>query len=62
MSEINKAGVMLTIKETAKAWNLPVTAVRRFIAEKKVAFIKIGKKFLINQESVAEYLKKGDNA
>ncbi len=49
---------MGSIKETAEIFNLPAHLVRMLIEDKKVAYIRAGKKkFYVNQDSLARYLE-----
>lgn len=49
--------VMLSIRETADRFNLPVHFIRSLVAERKVYAVQAGsRKFYINITSVADYL------
>lgn len=49
---------MGSIKETAEAFGLPAHLIRMLIEDKKVAYIRAGKKkFYVNQDSLARYLE-----
>ncbi len=52
--------VMLTIKEAATKFNLPEHFVRQLVWQKKVKFVKAGRKYLINQQSLIDYLNEGE--
>ena len=47
---------MLTITETAEAFNLPVHFIRRLCLTNQIVFVKSGKKFLVNKEKFVSYL------
>jgi len=47
---------MLTIKETAKAFNLSVNFVRNCCLKDEIVFVKAGSKFLINANLFAKWL------
>lgn len=51
---------MRTIREAAKEVGIPEHAMRVLVKQKKIIFIKIGSKALINMEMLAEYLNKGE--
>lgn len=53
--------VMLKIKEAALKFNLPEHFCRKLVWEKKVIFVKAGKKYLINEKSLCDYLNNGEN-
>lgn len=47
---------MLTIKETAKRTQLSETYVRNLVLNKKICFVRSGRKYLINLEKLVEFL------
>lgn len=47
---------MLTIKETAKRTQLSETYVRNLVLNKKICFVRSGRKYLVNLEKLIEYL------
>jgi excisionase family DNA binding protein len=55
----NKMKTMLTIKETAEKYGLPVFWVRCAVKQHKVPFITLGRKILINGEIFEAFLKGG---
>lgn len=48
--------VMLSLKETAIRFNLPVHFVRTLVANRSIYAVSNGRKFFVNQQSVADYL------
>lgn len=50
-----------TIAESADFTGLAKYRIRKIVKEEKIKYIKAGKKFLINVDSLIEYLKTGDN-
>lgn len=54
---------MVTIKEAAKATNLSPYCIRQFVLQKNknIRFIKVGRKYLINLNSLVEFLNNGDS-
>ena len=54
--------VMATIKEAAKAVNLSPYCIRQFVLKrnKNIKFIKTGRKYLINLNSLIEFLNNGE--
>lgn len=48
--------LMLTIKETAVEWGLPVHYVREKVLSGEFFAVKAGRKYLVNQELVRAYL------
>lgn len=54
---------MLTIKETAKQTNLSPYFIRQLVLQKNknIRFIKVGRKYLINLNSLVEFLNNGDS-
>lgn len=47
---------MLSIKETAKKTNLSEWYIRKLVWNNQIAFVKTGKKYLINLEKFCDYL------
>lgn len=47
---------MLSIKETAERTNLSETYIRKLVWDKKIVFVKTGKKYLVNLERLVDYL------
>ncbi len=47
---------MLTIKETAKRTQLSETYVRNLVLNKKICFVRSGRKYLVNLEKLIEFL------
>lgn len=56
-----KVPTMWTIQQAATETNIAVSHVRKLVAEKKISYIKTGKKYLINAESLCEYLTDCNN-
>ncbi len=62
MNEINNTlPRMRTIREAAREVGIPEHAMRVLVKQKKIIFIKIGSKALINMECLIQYLNKGDD-
>ena len=55
-----KTPIMLTIRETALKVNLPPYFIRQLTKQEKIKYVKAGKKFLINFQSLLNYLNTGD--
>lgn len=53
---------MRTIRQAAAESGLAVYFVRRLIAENKVVYVKAGRKFLVNFDSLIQYLNSGGGA
>lgn len=53
--------VMLTIKETSEKFNLPEHFCRNLVWQKKITYVKGGKKYLINEKSLIDYLNAGEH-
>ncbi len=47
---------MITIKETAKRTGLAEYYIRKLVWDRKIPFIAVGKKYLINYEGLTSYL------
>ena len=52
---------MLTIEQTAKAFNLPKNFIRQAVLDGRIVHVKAGKKHLINAQKVEEWLNTGDS-
>lgn len=57
---MNEIPTMMTIQKASAVAGISYRAIRQMIAEDKIAYIKIGQKFLINLESLVKYLNEGD--
>lgn len=51
---------METINEASKISGLAKYRIRQIVLENKVKYVKAGKKYLINVDSLIEYLNKGE--
>ena len=51
---------MVTIRAAADQTGLSYDFIRNLIREKKIVYVRAGKKFLVNMEKLAEYLAEGD--
>lgn len=51
---------METINKTAKIINLPKYFVRQLVLQRKIKYVKAGKKYLVNVDNLIEYLNTGD--
>lgn len=51
---------MLSIKETAKRVNLSETFIRRLVWDKKIKYVRTGKKYLVNLENLVSYLNQSN--
>ena len=49
---------MLTVKEAATEFNLPVTAIREWIGEGSLPVVTCGKKYLINASVIYRFEKR----
>lgn len=47
---------MRTIRETAKATDFPIHAIRQLVKENKIIYVKIGTKTLVNLDRFIDYL------
>lgn len=56
----NTIPTMLTIKDTAKTVGLSSYFIRQLILQNKIKFVRSGTKFLINFQSLLDYLNNGD--
>lgn len=52
---------MRGIKETAEHFHLKRPIIYQLVKSGKVKYVRVGKKFLVNQQSVADYFNNGDN-
>ena len=52
---------MLTIKEAAKKAGLKPYFVRQLVLQNKIKYVKSGRKYLINLNSLIEFLNAGEN-
>ena len=62
-AEVNsKASVpiMQTLREAAKETGISYDCLRKMCLRKKVAYVKAGSKYLVNRNSLHEYLSKGE--
>lgn len=50
-----------TINECAKLTNLAKYHIRQLVLNEKIKYVKAGKKYLINFESLITYLQEGEN-
>lgn len=50
---------MLTLKEAAEKTGLSYDCLRKMCLQKKIVYITAGKKFLVNEEKLVEYLNNG---
>lgn len=51
---------MRSIKQAGAETRLAIHYIRRLIRENKVVYVKAGHKFLINMQSLYDYLNRGD--
>lgn len=49
-----------TIKQTAKLTGLAVYHVRKLVQQRKVKYVRSGSKYLVNVDSLIEYLNNGE--
>lgn len=49
-----------TIKQTAKLTGLAVYHVRKLVQQRKVKYVRSGSKYLVNVNSLIEYLNNGE--
>lgn len=59
-NEKNEIPRMETIKQASKIIGLAEYHVRQLVKQSKVKFVRTGKKYLINLDSLIEYLNKGE--
>lgn len=52
---------MMTIEKAAKFANLTKYHTRQLVLQGKVKFVKSGVKYLVNVDSLSEYLNNGEN-
>lgn len=50
---------MLTIREAAELFNLPIHFVRECVGDGRVVAVRAGRKFLVNADSVTAFLNSG---
>lgn len=53
---------METINSTAKLFNLPKYFVRQLVLQNKIKFVKAGKKYFVNVNSLIMYLNHGEES
>lgn len=51
---------MITINEAARITKLAKYHIRQLVMQDKVKYVKSGKKYLLNLDSLIDYLKNGD--
>lgn len=59
MNELHKIPTMLTVRETAERFKLPVHFVRSCVGDGSFVSVRAGRKFLVNAESVTAFLNTG---
>ncbi|MFT3951197.1 MAG: DNA-binding protein [Oscillospiraceae bacterium] len=59
MTEI-KIPQMRTIKQAAAECSIPEHFLRQLVKQNKVVYVRAGTKALVNLESLAEFLRKGE--
>lgn len=62
MKDNFKIPVMKTINEASRISGLAKYRIRQIVLENKVKYVKAGKKYLINVDSLIEYLNNGETA
>lgn len=60
MEKIIKAPEMWSINEAIKQTNLSRVFITRLIKNEKIAYVNTGRKYLINAESLCNYLTNGE--
>lgn len=58
---ISELPQMKTINQTAQLFGLAKHYIRQLVLNDKVKYVKAGKKYLINFESLITYLQEGEN-
>lgn len=58
MKEVITVPKMWSVREAATETNTATSFIRKLITGKKIKYIKTGKKYLINAESLCDYLTK----
>ena len=58
---MNEPLIMLTVNETAQKYGVAIHAVRGWIKRGELAVVKCGKKFLICEDNLREFLLRGNN-
>jgi len=53
--------VMLKLAEVSSKFNISLHHARSLVLQRKVKYIKSGKKYLVNAQSVIDYFNEGDN-
>jgi excisionase family DNA binding protein len=53
--------IMLKIHEAATKFNLSYHFTRQLVLQKKVKYVKAGKKYLVNEQSLIDYLNEGES-
>ena len=59
MNEPKKIPTMLTIRQTAERFKLPVHFIRACVGDGRIVAVCAGRKFFVNAESVAAFLSTG---
>ena len=59
MSDSIQVPVMLTIREAARRSGLSYDAIRKLCLQRKIVFIRVGTKYLVNWERFCEFLNGG---
>lgn len=52
---------MATIKETVKLTGIPEYALRRLVREKRIVYITVGNRVMVNVDRLIDYLNSGDD-
>jgi len=60
MADVINIPVMVTIDAAAAKFGLSRHLVRSLVLEKKIKYVKSGKKYLVNEGSLISYLNEGD--
>ena len=61
MNENLKIPLMKTVVQAAEMTGLATYQIRQLVLNNKVRYIKAGSKYLINIDSLIQYLNEGDN-
>lgn len=51
---------MVSIKEASRQTGISYKFIRQLIRERKIIYVRAGVKFLVNMESLVEYLRTGE--
>lgn len=51
---------MVSIKEASRQTSISYEFIRQLIRERKIIYVRAGVKFLVNMESLVEYLSTGE--